>query len=312
MSASPTQAAITSPSAGLLGDAPDASSQIRFSWAPYLWFAPAIVILFLVTLYPTFFVTWLSFQKTRYYELTGFVGLANYAEVFGSSAFWDTVFVSLAYVVGSLAGALVLGMAAALVLNNAGPTGTVLRVFILFPWTLSMSVVGSIWLWLLNPSFGPIPYLMHVAGIEPGLMLGDPSLALPLIIVVTAWWSFPYVMVMATAAMQSIPKELYEAVEIDGGGAFIKFRYVTLTQILPTLGSTALTLSIMYLTLMTLIIVMTGGGPLGSTTTLSFEAFRGTVQAVNIGPTAVVSIVVLLINVALGVIYTRLTGRVTG
>jgi len=312
MSATRTQAVANSAGTGLLGETLDTHSGSRFSWAPYLWFAPAILILFLVTLYPSVFVTWLSFQKTRYYELTGFVGLANYTEVFGSSAFWDTTFISLAYVVGSLAGAVVLGMAAALVLNNAGATGTVLRVFILFPWTLSMSVVGSIWLWLFNPSFGPIPYLMQVTGLNPGLMLGDPGLALPLIIIVTAWWSFPYVMVMATAAMQSIPKELYEAVEIDGGGALIKFRHITLTQILPTLGSTALTLSIMYLTLMTLIIVMTGGGPLGSTTTLSFEAFRGTVQAVNIGPTAVVSIVVLLINVALGVLYIRLTGRVTG
>jgi multiple sugar transport system permease protein len=312
MSATRTQVVANSAGVGLLGETLDTHSGARFSWAPYLWFAPAILILFLVTLYPSVFVTWLSFQKTRYYELAGFVGLANYAEVLGSSAFWDTTFISLTYVVGSLAGALVLGMAAALVLNNAGATGSVLRVFILFPWTLSMSVVGSIWLWLLNPSFGPIPYLMQVIGLDPGLMLGDPGLALPLIIVVTAWWSFPYVMVMATAAMQSIPKELYEAVEIDGGGALIKFRHITLTQILPTLGSTALTLSIMYLTLMTLIIVMTGGGPLGATTTLSFEAFRGTIQAVNIGPTAVVSIVVLLINVALGVLYTRLTGRVTG
>lgn len=310
MSATRTQVVANSAGADLSGETLDTHGGSR--WAPYFWFAPAILILFLVTLYPSVFVTWLSFQKTRYYELTGFVGLANYAEVLGSSAFWDTTFTSLTYVVGSLVGALILGMAAALVLNNAGATGTVLRVFILFPWTLSMSVVGSIWLWLLNPSFGPIPYLIQVIGLDPGLMLGDPGLALPLIIIVTAWWSFPYVMVMATAAMQSIPNELYEAVEIDGGGALIKFRYVTLPQILPTLGSTSLTLSIMYLTLMTLIIVMTGGGPLGATTTLSFEAFRGTVQAVNIGPTAVVSIVVLLLNVALGALYIRLTGRVTG
>lgn len=291
-------------------EAPDDAN--RFSWAPFLWFTPAILILFLVTLYPTIFVIWLSFQKTKYYDLVGFAGLANYVEVLSSSEFWDTTIISLTYVAGSLAGAIILGMASALVLNRAGVTGSALRVFILFPWTLSMSVVGSIWLWLLNPSFGPIPYVIQKLGIDPGLMLGDPGMALPLIIIVTAWWSFPYVMVMATAAMQSIPKELYEAVEIDGGGAFVKFRYVTLTEILPTLGSTALTLSIMYLTLMTLIIVMTGGGPLGSTTTLSFEAFRGTVQAVNIGPTAVVSIVVLIINVALGALYTRLTGRVTG
>ncbi|WP_105439381.1 carbohydrate ABC transporter permease [Neorhizobium sp. T25_13] len=297
----------------LASDAVDATDGAnRFRWTPFLWFTPAVLILFLVTLYPTIFVIWLSFQKTKYYELVGFAALANYIEVLSSSEFWDTTVISLTYVGGSLVGAIVLGMASALVLNRAGVTGSALRVFILFPWTLSMSVVGSIWLWLLNPSFGPIPYVIQKLGIDPGLMLGDPGMALPLIIIVTAWWSFPYVMVMATAAMQSIPKELYEAVEIDGGGAFVKFRYVTLTEILPTLGSTALTLSIMYLTLMTLIIVMTGGGPLGSTTTLSFEAFRGTVQAVNIGPTAVVSIVVLLINVALGALYSRLTGRVTG
>ncbi|MHC2569614.1 carbohydrate ABC transporter permease [Rhizobium leguminosarum] len=299
--------------AHLASDVVDATDDAnRFSWAPFLWFTPAILILFLVTLYPTIFVIWLSFQKTKYYELVGFTGLANYVEVLRSSEFWDTTVISLTYVGGSLAGAMILGMASALVLNRAGVTGSALRVFILFPWTLSMSVVGSIWLWLLNPSFGPVPYVIQKLGIDPGLMLGDPGMALPLIIIVTAWWSFPYVMVMATAAMQSIPKELYEAVEIDGGGAFVKFRYVTLTEILPTLGSTALTLSIMYLTLMTLIIVMTGGGPLGSTTTLSFEAFRGTVQAVNIGPTAVVSIVVLIINVALGALYSRLTGRATG
>ena len=77
------------------------------------------------------------------------------------------------------------------------------------------------------------------------------------------------------------------------------------------MGSTALTLGILYVTLITLIIVLTGGGPLGATTTLSFEAFRGTVQAVNIGPTAVYSMAILLANVGLGVLYMRLTGRVT-
>jgi len=311
MSASRVQA-VPSPVKPVHNDAVESGGKSGFEVGPFLWFVPALLILVLVTLYPSVFVMYLSFQKTRYYELTGFVGLANFVEVLSSSAFRSTTIISLLYVVGSLALATILGVAAALVLNNAGLTGSALRVLILFPWTLSMSVVGSIWLWLLNPSFGPIPYIMQIAGLDPGLMLGDPGLALPLVIAVTAWWSFPYVMVMVTAAIQSIPKELYEAVEIDGGGAIVKFRYITLTQILPTLASTALTLSIMYLTLMTLIIVMTGGGPLGATSTLSFEAFRGTVQAVNIGPTAVISIVVLLINIGLGVLFTRLTGRVSG
>ena len=278
---------------------------------PLLWFAPVLVLLLAVSLYPTLFVFWMSFQKTRFYDLAGFVGLANYTETFASRTFWDTTSVSLMYMAGSLVVSLTLGVTAALILNNLRRAGPVLRVLTLLPWTLSMAVVGTMWLWLFNPSYGPISYSLREVGISPGLMLGDPELALWLTILVTSWWSFPYAMVLVTAAIQSIPRELYEAVQIDGGGWRAKLRYVTWPHLIPTIGSTALTLGILYLTLITLLIVLTGGGPLGATTTLSFEAFRGTVQAVNIGPTAVYSIVILIANAALGALYMRLTGRVT-
>jgi len=278
---------------------------------PLLWFVPVLLLLLVVTLYPTVFVLWMSFQKTQFYDLAGFVGLANYVDALSSRAFWEITYTSLVYTAGSLVLSLGLGVLAALVLNNLKRGGAALRVFTLVPWTLSMAVVGTIWLWLFNPSYGPISHTMRQLGMSPGLMLGDPDLALGLTILVTSWWSFPYAMVIVTAAIQSIPKELYEAVGIDGGGWRAKLRHVTFPHLIPTLGSTALTLGIMYLTLITLLIVLTGGGPLGATTTLSFEAFRGTVQAVNIGPTAVYSIVILLLNVGLGVLYLRLTGRVS-
>jgi multiple sugar transport system permease protein len=278
---------------------------------PMLWFIPVLLLLLTVTLYPTLFVIWMSFQKTKFYELVGFVGLDNFVEALLSRAFWETTYTSLVYMVGSLVLSLGLGVLAALVLNNLKRGGALLRVFTLVPWTLSMAVVGTIWLWLFNPSYGPISYSMREVGLSPGLMLGDPELALWLTILVTSWWSFPYAMVIVTAAIQSIPRELYEAVSIDGGSWRDKLRYVTWPHLIPTLGSTALTLGILYLTLITLLIVLTGGGPLGATTTLSFEVFRGTVQAVNIGPTAVYSIAILLANVALGVLYMRVTGRVT-
>jgi len=278
---------------------------------PLLWFVPVLLLLLTVTLYPTLFVLWMSFQKTRFYDLVGFVGLANYVDALSSRAFWETTYTSLVYMAGSLVLALGLGVLAALVLNNVARGGAVLRVLTLVPWTLSMAVVGTIWLWLFNPSYGPISYSMRQLGVSPDLMLGDPELALWLTILVTSWWSFPYVMVIVTAAIQSIPKELYEAVAVDGGGWRATLRYVTWPHLIPTLGSTALTLGILYLTLITLLIVLTGGGPLGATTTLSFEVFRGTIQAVNVGPIAVYSIVILLANVTLGVLYMRLTGRVT-
>jgi multiple sugar transport system permease protein len=276
-----------------------------------LWFAPVLLLLLTVTLYPTLFVLWMSFQKTKFYELTGFVGFANFVDTLSSRPFWEITYTSLVYMVASLVLSLGLGVLAALVLNNLRRGSGVLRVLTLVPWTLSMAVVGTMWLWLFNPSYGPISYSMRQLGMSPGLMLGDPELALWLTVLVTSWWSFPYAMVIVTAAIQSIPKELYEAVAIDGGSWRAKLRYVTWPHLIPTLGSTALTLGILYLTLITLIIVLTGGGPIGATTTLSFEVFRGTVQAVNIGPTAVYSIAILLANVGLGVLYMRLTGRVT-
>src|SRR5947209_5307140 len=184
---------------------------------PLLWFVPVLLLLLTVTLYPTIFVVWMSFQKTRFYELSGFVGLVNYVDTLSSRAFWETTYTSLVYMAGSLVLSLGLGVLAALVLNNLKRGGAVLRVLTLVPWTLSMAVVGTIWLWLFNPSYGPISYSIRELGLPPGLMLGDPELALWLTILVTSWWSFPYALVIVTGAIQSIPKDLYEWGASDGG-----------------------------------------------------------------------------------------------
>jgi multiple sugar transport system permease protein len=279
---------------------------------PWLWFGPALLLLLTVTLYPTALVIWISFQKTRYYAIEGFVGLSNYVSVLSSPQFLQLSTNSLLYVLSALAVVLPLGLATALLLQSLGRLGSALRVALLVPWTLSMAVVGAFWLWILNPSYGLLSYALDSVGIEPGLMLGDPGLALWLLVLVTAWWSFSYATVMMTAALQGVPRELHEAVSIDGGGARARFVHVTWPHVAPTLGSTALALSIIYLTLITLIIVLTGGGPIGATSTWSFEVFRGTVQAVDISPAAVLSVVVLLVNLALGAVYIRWTGRVSG
>jgi len=278
---------------------------------PWLWFAPVIVLLLTVTLYPTALVVWISVQKTRYYAIEGFVGLANYADVLSSAEFLRLSRISLIYVLSTLAVVLPVGLVSALLLQSLGRLGIALRVALLVPWTLSMAVVGVFWLWILNPSYGLIRFGLESIGVEPGLMLGDPGLALWLMVLVTAWWSFSYAMVMMSAAVQGVPRELHEAVRIDGGGRLASFVHVTWPHIAPTLGSTALALSIVYLTLITLIIVLTGGGPIGTTSTWSFAVFRSTVQSVNISPAAVLSVVVLVVNLALGYGYIRWTGRVS-
>jgi multiple sugar transport system permease protein len=271
-----------------------------------------LILLLVVTLYPTAVVLWLSLSRTRYYDVTGWVGLDNYWSVLTSSVFWDLTFNSLIYMAGSLAIVLPVGLFCALALQAMKRGASSLRVLLLLPWTLSMAVVGCFWLWLLNPSYGPVSYGMKAMGLTPGLMLGDPGIALWLLIIVTAWWSFPYVMVMMSAALQSIPGELYEAIDIDGGGFWSRLRHVVWPHVDSTLGSTALALSILYLTLITLILVLTGGGPLGATSTWSFEVFVTAFRSIDVSPSSVISIVVLIVNLLLGLLYTRLTGRVSG
>src|SRR5437868_8193234 len=166
---------------------------------PMLWFITVLLLLLIVTLYPALLVRWISFQKTRFYELTGFVGLENFVDTLSSPAFWETTYTSLVYMVGSLVLSLGLGVLAALVLNNLRRGGAVLRVLTLVPWTLSMAVVGTIWLWLFNPSYGPTSYSMRVVGVAPGPMLGDQALAVWLTLLVTSGRSFPYAMVIVTA-----------------------------------------------------------------------------------------------------------------
>jgi len=296
----------------MLSSQADAKSVSR-DWAtPIIWFGPALILLLTVTLYPTAVVVWLSLSRTRYYDVLGWAGVDNYVSVLSSAAFGELTLNSLIYTVGSLSIVLPVGLFAALALQTMKRGASYFRVLLLLPWTLSMAVVGCFWLWLLNPSYGPISYAMKSVGLTPGLMLGDPDTALLLLIAVTAWWSFPYVMVMMSAALQSIPGELYEAIDIDGGGFWVRLRHVVWPHVDATLGSTALALSIMYLTLITLVLVLTGGGPLGATSTWSFEVFITAFRSVDVSPSAVISIIVLMVNLLFGLVYVRLTGRASG
>ena len=275
-----------------------------------LWFAPVLALLALVVLYPACYLAWISVSETRYFTAIRFVGLQNFASLFASDDFADMCVVSVTFLFGTLALALAAGLVSAVSLQSLPRRrATLIRTVLLLPWTLSMTVVGCLWLWLLNPSYGLVRHLLEVVGVPPGLMLGDPDVALWLVIVTTAWWSFPYPMVLLTAALQSVPKELYEAIEMDGGGWLRKFCHVAWPHIRPTLANAGVALCITYLTLVSLLVVMTGGGPLGATTTWSYAIYSRTMNSVDISSAAVLSIVTLATNVCLGVVSTWLARR---
>ncbi len=274
-----------------------------------MYFVPVITLVTAVTFYPTIAVVWLSFQRTAYWRSEGFVGVANYLRAFQSNSFLSQAQNSLVYVEASLVFAIALGLGAAIFLQTLRYSRKIVRTILLMPWSLSMGVTGVLWAWLLNPSYGPVAYWMQKMGAGASLLLGDPRLAMPLLILITVWWSFPFAMVLTSAAIEGIPRDFYEAVDLDGGSHLTGFRCVTWPFVLPTLRRCALVLSILFLTLVTLILVVTGGGPLGRTATWSLEAFRSGVQDANISRAAVFSVLVLGANLVLGFLHGRLGPR---
>ena len=177
---------------------------------PIIWFGPALILLFAVTLYPTAVVVWLSLNRTRYYDVIGWVGArqlrfcADLNRILGSHA-------QLPHLYGGLSRHRIAGRAVLRHwrLQTMKRGASYFRVLLLLPWTLSMGVVGCFWLWLLNPSYGPISYAMKSTWTyaRPDAGRSGTSLCC-LLIVVTAWWSFPYVMVMMSAACKAFRRTL--------------------------------------------------------------------------------------------------------
>jgi multiple sugar transport system permease protein len=276
---------------------------------PWMYFVPVLTLVIAVTFYPTLAVIWLSFQRTSYWQSLGFVGFDNYLRDIYSRSFLQQAQNTLVYVEASLVFAIVLGFGASIFLQTLNHARRILRTILLMPWSLSMGVIGVLWAWLLNPSYGPVEYILQRIGLGASLLLGDPRLAMPLLILITVWWSFPFAMVMTSAAIEGIPRDFYEAVDLDGGGQMAGFRCVTWPFVLPTLRRCALVLSILFLTLVTLILVVTGGGPLGRTTTWSLEAFRSGVRDANVSRASVFSVLVLGANLVLGFFHNRVGSR---
>jgi multiple sugar transport system permease protein len=268
--------------------------------------APSGVLVSMVFLVPVLIVVWVSLHRMDYFEIGSFAGLGQYTELFQDPTFWQQLAITLVYVFGSLAVSVVAGFAIALLLQGTGRFRAFFRTALLLPWALSQATVAIAWVWMLNPAYGPVSFLLQKLGFPQSLLLGSPTLALPLLIAVTVWWATPYAMVLFDAALQSLPAELYEAAAVDGAGARNAFFHLTLPLMKSTIAAASSFLAILFFAIVTLPLVLTGGGPLNKTETLSLNLFtESIIGGQSVGRGAAVAIVILLTNVLFGVVMLR-------
>ena len=244
-------------------------------------FAAPFVILFLVFLaFPIVASFGLSFTSFGLRDLQNpigatFVGLQNYADLLSDPTFWTSLFNTVYFVVVGVPLTLIFGLLIANALNRGvNRFKTVFRVGYYLPVITSIVAIAVVWRFLLNPDVGLINMLLRAIGIEGPAWLADPALAMPSIIAMAVWRNVGFAMIVFLAGLQAIPAVLYEAASMDGAGRWASFRYVTLPMLRPTILFMTVITTIGYLQLFEEPFVMTGGGPLDKTLSVTMYMYQ--------------------------------------
>lgn len=259
---------------------------------------PALLLIALVSLVPTVYAFRLSLYHTQFFKLTDFAGLENYKAAIGTSAAWADMIRTLVYVSASLLITLPLGLGLALLLNRPVRFRGLFRTVIFLPWVMSQTVAALLWKWLLNPSYGPL----HLGSLD---VFAYPESAMGSLILINVWLSYPLAAMLMLAALQNVSAEMLEAAEVDGAGPVRRVVSVILPTISPTLLIVAITLSLLYFNMVTLVYTLTGGGPYSGTQVVSLQAFRESFQFFHLGLGAAYSIVLFGCNIIFGAAYVR-------
>ncbi|MBD3625153.1 MAG: sugar ABC transporter permease [Rhodobacteraceae bacterium] len=280
---------------------------------PYFFLLPCIVILGTLLSFPLYKVVEYSLYDNVIVEREPtFVGLANYAEILGTPGFWSASLNTLIFTVGSVIGHLIVGTGLALLVNAdiAPRARTLFRSLLILPWIFTAVVVALNWQLLLNP-FGVVNYALTSTGLVSGQLdwLGDPTLAMWALLLISTWRGYPFIMVSFLSGLQSIPKELYEAAEIDGASYWHKFWHVTIPELRPVIYGVALLDLIWTFQLFPLVWLTTGGGPGRATEVLSTMTFRLAFVDFEFAQASAVAVSILVISAGFTILYLRNEAR---
>jgi multiple sugar transport system permease protein len=275
---------------------------------------PALVVVIGAVGYPLLRTLYLSFTDAR---LTAFrtapnwVWLENYAHALMNPAFQASAARTAYFVIVNIGLELLLGVLVALLLNQRFRGRALVRALLIVPMALPTVVNAIMWRWIYNPEFGALNALLtqtHLIA-EYRSWLGDPGIAMNMIILADVWKNYPIVALVALSALQLIPQELFEAAAMDGASPWTRFWRITLPSLIPALTVVIVLRTIEAVKVFDIIFVMTRGGPADSTRTLSFEVYQEAFSSLRSGSGAAYAYVVVLISAALIALYITLLRR---
>jgi len=291
---------------------PPPSLEKRYARIGVVLIAPTVLVFCAVILYPLISAIYLSLFSIYTPTLAGeWVGVDNYTALLASGDFWNAALNTLIWTVGTLMLQLVFGVAMALLLNQSIVFQSLARSLVLFPYFLSTVVAVLVWRWLFNDLYGILNHVLLIAGLidAPVNWLGQMPNAMISIILVGAWKYFPFVVIVVLARLQSIPEQLYEAATIDGAGPFQRFADITLPQLRDVLVVVVLLRAIWDFKEFDLIYLMTGGGPVRATQTLSLLVYEEAFRLNRMGMASTYAVAMMLVLLGFTLVYLRQTNR---
>ena len=278
-----------------------------FSW---VMLAPGVLFLLAFVAYPFVYGILLSLQRRGVAQDGVFIGLGNFVANLADPVFWQVTRNTFLFTTVATILKLVGGVALALVMNNRFRLRNVVRASLLLPWVVPTVLSTIAWMWIFDPTFSVINWLLvHSGLVERGpSWIGDPNLAMVMIIVANTWRGLPFYAVTTLAALQTVPQELYEAAAIDGANARARLRFVTLPLLRPVLIITTMFSVIFTFSDFQLVYVLTGGGPANGTHLFATYAFNIAMGAGQLGLGASIALSMfppLLLLIAALTLYLR-------
>ena len=277
--------------------------------------APAVAVVVLVILYPLLMAAQMSFYDVKVFRVArGFSGdphLRNYLDMLAAPGFWQSLRVTLYYVLWGTLGSFGIGLFTAVLLNHPFRGRMLARVLVVLPWPIPGVVAATIFMWMFNASFGVVNYLLLQLNVvqAPVSWFTQSGPALIAVLAATIWKGYPFFTITLLAGMQSIPKELYEAARVDGASADQQFRFITIPALRNVIGISLVISTLWLFRVFDIIFVMTGGGPSGATQTLAIQIYREAFQYFDMSYAAAIGMVTLALSIAATFLYLRATSK---
>ena len=279
---------------------------------PYLYLFPSLLILVVFLLFPLIWNIYVSIHNVSILTILkdwDFVGLKNYIDLLTEPKFYESLKLTLFFAGGSVLAQFTIGLVLAILLNQKIQGTNLFRMLLIIPWSISTVITAFSFKFMYDDNFGILNYLLKQMGFDSVGWLSDPNIAIWSIVLTNIWYGTPFTILFLTAGLQSINPLLYEAALIDGATKIKRFFFITIPLLRQFMVTNLILITVWSINFFDLQLIMTGGGPLFSTTTISLYMYRQAFEFGSFSGGATIGIFLIIMNLLLTLTYIKIFNR---